>query len=120
LTQVAGRFSPADLVDAIIRPSQVISDQYKTMVIRTQEGSVVTGRIVNDVGGKVTVVVDPEDATKTVTIDRRDIEQEKVSTVSLMPAELLNKLSEDEVLDLLAFLLSRGDAAAPMFRPSQN
>jgi len=116
LTQVAGRFSPADLIDAIVRPSQVISDQYKTMVLQTHDGTVHTGRIVSDVGGKVTLVVDPEDATKTVTLDRDEIEQERVSTTSLMPAELLDKLSQDEVLDLLAYLLSRGDANGPMYR----
>jgi putative heme-binding domain-containing protein len=108
LTQVAGRFSPADLIDAIVRPSQVISDQYKTMVLQTKEGNVYTGRIVNDVGGKITIVTDPEDATKTVTLDRDEIENEKVSKESQMPAELLDKLNEEEVLDLLAYLLSRG------------
>jgi putative heme-binding domain-containing protein len=116
LTQVAGRFSPADLIDSIVRPSQVISDQYKTMVIKTSDDTVHTGRIVNDVAGKVTLVVDPEDATKTVTLDRSDIEEEKVSKVSLMPAELLDKLNQDEVLDLLAFVLSRGNANTPMFK----
>jgi putative heme-binding domain-containing protein len=108
LTQVAGRFTPMDLIDAIVRPSQVISDQYKTMVLQTKEGEVYTGRIVNDVAGKITLVVDPEDASKTVTLDRNEIENEKVSKESQMPAELLDKLNEDEVLDLLAYLLSRG------------
>jgi putative heme-binding domain-containing protein len=116
LTQVAGRFALRDLVDAVVRPSQVISDQYKTMVLQMEDGTVHTGRIVNDVGGKVTIVVNPEDATKTVTVDRSDIAQEKTSAISLMPAELLDKLNEDEVLDLLAFVLSRGDAKAPMFQ----
>lgn len=116
LTQVAGRFAVPDLVDAIVRPSQVISDQYKTMVLKTTDGTVHTGRIVSDFGGKVTVVVDPEDASKTVALDRSDIEEEKVSAISLMPAELLNRLNEDEVLDLLAYMLSRGDASGPMFR----
>lgn len=116
LTQVAGRFAIRDLIDAVVRPSQVISDQYKTMVLQMEDGTVHTGRIVNDVGGKVTIVVDPEDATKTVTVDRSDIAQEKTSAISLMPAELLDKLNEDEVLDLLAFVLSRGDAKAPMFQ----
>jgi putative heme-binding domain-containing protein len=110
LTQVAGRFSPADLIDAIVRPSQVISDQYKTMVLQTKDGEAYTGRVVNDVGGKITIVTDPEDATKTVTIDRSEIENERVSKESQMPAELLDKLNEEEVLDLLAFLLSRGKA----------
>ena len=116
LTQVAGRFSPSDLIDAIVRPSQVISDQYKTMVLKTSDGTVHTGRIVNDVAGTVTLVVDPEDATKTVTLDRPDIEEEKVSKVSLMPAELLDRLNQAEVLDLLAYVLSRGNPNAPMFK----
>jgi putative heme-binding domain-containing protein len=116
LTQAAGRFAVTDLIDAIVRPSQVISDQYKTMVLQMDDGTVHTGRIVNDVGGKVTIVVDPEDATKTVTVDRKDIEQEKTSATSLMPAELMDKLNEDEALDLIAFLLSRGNPNAPMFQ----
>jgi hypothetical protein len=33
-----------------------------------------------------------------------------------MPADLLKPLNEDEVLDLLAYLLSRGDEKHPMFR----
>jgi hypothetical protein len=33
-----------------------------------------------------------------------------------MPAELLDKLNREEVLDLVAFLLSRGDAQSPMFK----
>jgi putative heme-binding domain-containing protein len=108
LTQVAGRFSATDLIDAIVRPSQVISDQYKTMVLQTKDGDVYTGRIVSDVGGKITLVTDPEDSTKTVTLDRSEIENERVSKESQMPAELLDKLNEDEVLDLIAYLLSRG------------
>ena len=116
LTQAAGRFAVTDLIDAIVRPSQVISDQYKTMVLQMEDGTLHTGRIVNDVGGKVTIVVDPEDATKTVTVDRKDVEQEKTSAISLMPAELMDKLNEDEALDLIAYLLSRGNPNAPMFQ----
>ncbi|MFM8398781.1 MAG: hypothetical protein ACKOAH_13210, partial [Pirellula sp.] len=62
------------------------------------------------------MVVDPEDATETVTVDRKDIEQEKTSALSLMPAELMNKLNEDEALDLIAYLLSRGNPNSPMFK----
>jgi hypothetical protein len=80
------------------------------MVLQTKDGEAYTGRVVNDVGGKITIVTDPEDATKTVTIDRSEIENERVSKESQMPAELLDKLNEEEVLDLLAFLLSRGKA----------
>ncbi len=33
-----------------------------------------------------------------------------------MPDGLLKQLNENEVLDLLAYLLSRGDPQSPMFR----
>ena len=33
-----------------------------------------------------------------------------------MPDSLLKQLNENEVLDLLAYLLSRGDPKHPMFR----
>jgi hypothetical protein len=38
------------------------------------------------------------------------------SAVSVMPGDLLKPLGEDEVLDLLAYLLSRGDPKHPVFR----
>jgi hypothetical protein len=37
------------------------------------------------------------------------------SAISMMPTGLLNTLDREEVLDLLAFLLSRGDRTNPMF-----
>ena len=48
-------------------------------------------------------------------IDRRRIEVIKPSAVSMMPEGLLDTLKEDEVLDLLAYLLSRGDRNHAMF-----
>ncbi len=44
-----------------------------------------------------------------VTILKQDIEKRSFSTQSAMPAGLLNTLDESEVLDLLAFLLAKGD-----------
>jgi hypothetical protein len=35
---------------------------------------------------------------------------------SLMPAGLLDQLNEEEVLDLLAYTLSRGKGNSPLFR----
>ena len=41
---------------------------------------------------------------------RADIEEIKPSEVSLMPIGLLNSLTEEEIEDLVAFLLARGDS----------
>jgi hypothetical protein len=49
-------------------------------------------------------------------VDRKKIDTMEPSKVSMMPTGLLDTLKEDEVLDLMAFLLSRGDRKSEMFR----
>ena len=116
LTQLAGRFNLKDLTDAIVEPSKVISDQYKASIVETKAGKVITGRIVSESKDSITIVVDPENATKTVEVKKSDIESNQPSLVSLMPKDLLKTLNEDEVRDLLAYLLSRGNPNDAMFR----
>jgi putative heme-binding domain-containing protein len=106
----------ANLREALVEPSKVISDQYKASVINTAAGQNITGKIVSEVNGKLTVVTDPEDSTKVAEIDKDDVVSLRASNLSLMPEKLLNELNENEVLDLLAFMLSRGDPNHPMFK----
>jgi len=49
-------------------------------------------------------------------VKRSDIQSIEPSKVSMMPEGLLNSLKEDEIQDLVAFLLSRGDRRNKMFR----
>ena len=115
-SQVAGRFNLKDLCESILEPSKVVSDQYRASVITTDKGKIYTGRILNDTKDKLTILFDPEDSTKVAEIKKSDIEEVKSSPVSVMPDGLLKTLNEDKVLDLLAYLLSRGDPHSPMFR----
>ncbi|MEZ6141279.1 MAG: c-type cytochrome [Zavarzinella sp.] len=115
LSQLAGRFNNKDLTEALIDPSKVISDQYKSLKITTLSGQTYAGRIVSDAGGVYTVLTDPEDSTKIVDIKKDDVESMVDSKVSMMPVGLLDGLSEREVLDLYAYMLSRGDPGHPMF-----
>lgn len=116
LTQAAGRFNFKDLVEAIVNPSKVISDQYRTTIVQTVQGRSYTGRVIAVGADSITLLVDPEDATKTVEIKKADIEAQEPSPISLMPKDLLKPLNENEVLDLLAYLLSRGNPQDSMFR----
>jgi hypothetical protein len=85
-------------------------------VIQTVKGKVYTGRIISENENDVTVVTDPEDATKFAVIEKDDIEEMFAANQSLMPAGLLDQLNEEEVLDLLAYTLSRGKGNSPLFR----
>jgi putative heme-binding domain-containing protein len=116
LTQAAGRFQLKDFVEAMVEPSRAVSDQYRASVVQTADGKVVTGRIVSETPERVTVVTDPEDATKIAVIERSAIEEILPSATSLMPAGLLDTLNEDEVLDLVAYVLSRGNARDARFK----
>jgi hypothetical protein len=64
----------------------------------------------------VRLLTDPESSTKIVEIAVDDIEERQPSPVSIMPKDLLKTLNREEVLDLLAYLLSRGNPDDPMFR----
>lgn len=116
LTQAGGRFQLKDLVEAMVEPSRVISDQYKASVVQTDDGKVVTGRVVAEDDDAITIVTDPEDATKFVRIPRSSIEEIMASPVSLMPSGLLDQLNDEEVLDLLAYSLARGNKKDPRFK----
>ena len=93
----------------------MISDQYEAVTIATTDGRVVTGRIVNLNGDNMMISPDMLDPNRMINVKRAEIEEITPSPVSMMPEGLLNTLKEDEVLDLMAYLLSRGDRQNPMF-----
>jgi putative heme-binding domain-containing protein len=117
LTQAAGRFNLRDLTESMVDPSKVVSDQYRTTVVQTTSGQHYIGRVIGDTNDSITLLINPEDSTKWVQIPKADIESRALSPTSLMPKNLLNTLNQGEVLDLLAYLLSRGNPDDPMFKP---
>lgn len=116
LTAVAGRFSPRDLLESIVVPSKSVSDQYQAVILATTDGRVITGRIVNLNGDSIMINTDMMDPNALTQVNRNQVEATKPSTVSMMPEGLLNTMKQDEILDLLAFVLSRGDRKSPMFK----
>jgi len=116
LTSVAGRFSYRDLLESTVVPSKVISDQYRATIIETKKGMIITGRLLGEADGRLTVLTDPVDITQIREIARSDVEEMTPSPTSLMPEKLLHPLSRDEVLDLIAYLMSRGNPDDPVFK----
>lgn len=107
LTLVAGRFSPRDLLEAIIEPSKTVSDLYGNMVITRRDGEILTGRIVYHLqDDSMMVNSDMFNPAETVKVDRKDILSIEPSNSSPMPEGLLSLLTQDEVLDLLAYLVA--------------
>ena len=51
-----------------------------------------------------------------VLLDRSDIEDQSKSATSIMPKGLLDKLTREEILDLIAYIAAKGDPKAPLFQ----
>ena len=119
LTAAGRRYSVRDLLDQILNPSKVINDQFSSVNVLTDDGKIVSGVIVNlgvqRNGSAIVLNTDLTDPNQRVTIDRNTIEEMVVSKISAMPSGLLNRLTKDEIFDLLAYLLSGGDAAHELF-----
>ncbi len=115
LTVASGRFSVRDLLESIVDPSKEISDQYVAITITTTDGKVVTGRIVNYNGDNMMVMTNMLDPNGLASINRKKVESIEKSKVSMMPEGLLDTFKEDEIKDLMAYVLSRGDRKNKMF-----
>jgi putative heme-binding domain-containing protein len=116
LTLVSARYSARDILEKVLDPDKAISDQYAATVFTLTDGRVVTGRIVNYFGDNMSVMTNMLDPNSLVSVNARKVESQEKSKVSVMPKGLLDTFQEDEILDLLAYLLSRGDRKNFMFR----
>jgi putative heme-binding domain-containing protein len=114
ITAVGNRFSHHDLLEAIIDPSKVISDQYTSYMIKTRQGQVYVGQIAEENNDHVKIVTDPFTG-KTEQIGATAIAVKKVSPTSTMPSNMLDTLTKDEILDLLAYIESGGNKGAAQF-----
>lgn len=102
LTSVRRRFQRKEIVEAIVDPSKIISDQYKSVTVVTSDGLVHTGLPAKQEGAS-SLTLWLSNATK-LEIPVSDIEEQKPATISVMPAGLLDPLSLPEIADLFAFL----------------
>jgi putative heme-binding domain-containing protein len=103
LTAIASRFRRADILDAIVYPSKVVSDQYQAEMFQLKDGRILSGVPVRE-SAAVIVIRTAETPEKPVSIPKGQIVERAVSPVSMMPAGLLTGLSHDEIASLLAFL----------------
>jgi putative heme-binding domain-containing protein len=114
LTGVASRYNVRDLLENIIEPSKVISDQYGSEEVHLADGSTLVGRAYEE-NGKLVVVADPRNPGDSTSVALSEVKARKPYPISLMPEGLLNPLNQNEILNLIAFLQSGGDPKHPAF-----
>jgi putative heme-binding domain-containing protein len=114
LTGAGSKYSERDLLESIIEPSKIISDQYQNHTVFLKDGEVLIGKLVTDSDDEVVVETDRVAGTKEK-MSRSNVEQIKPAALSPMPEGLMNVLSKEEILDLLAYL--RAGVGVPVAAP---
>lgn len=116
LTRLGTRFSPKDMLEAIIHPNAVISDQYASTIFDMKDGSSVVGRITNEDENTYYISQNPFAPEVIREVPKKEVFKTKTSSVSVMMPGLINRLNEEELKDLLAFLASGGDKDHEVFK----
>ena len=109
LTGSGGRYSPHDLLEQIMYPSKEINEQFVPTFVTLKSGEALSGVVVNLNGDRVTLNTDLYNPNQRTSVQRKEIQSMGPSTVSPMPPGLLNMMEKEEIMDLLAYILSGGD-----------
>ena len=111
LTSLKNKFRGQDVLEAVIDPNQVISDQYSGQILTKKDGTALFGVVYKTFDGDMEVyeVIPAVADAVAVRIPIEQVASVAPSPQSPMPAGLLNRLSKDEIQDLVAFLLGKKD-----------
>ncbi|MEX0937883.1 MAG: PQQ-dependent sugar dehydrogenase [Pirellulales bacterium] len=110
LSAIGGKFDRAHLIESLLEPSRQIVEGYRTSVIVTTDGRIVTGVVTSQSQSEI-AIADQEGNPQVIAI--ADIAERKDSDVSLMPQRLYEQLTAEQFTDLIAYLETlRGDVKA--------
>jgi putative membrane-bound dehydrogenase-like protein len=95
------------ILENILDPSAIVGKDYRMTVLALTDGRVVSGLIQKETDSAVTL----RTINDTVVVAKSDIDERKLSDLSLMPEGQLNQLTPDEQRDLIAYLGSPSQVA---------
>jgi putative heme-binding domain-containing protein len=96
------------ILENVLDPSAVVPREYLVNVIQLADGRVINGIIRAETDKSLTV----RTANETIVVPKDEIESRRESKLSMMPEGIFEKLSEQEVRDLVAYL--RGQQQVPL------
>lgn len=116
LAGVGENRNPRDLLESILDPGKTIAESHRVRHFGLKNGGTAEGIVIEGTGAVLRIVTDPRDPERITSVARSDIRSDRPSAVSAMPGGLLDAFEEEDVLDLLAYLLSGGRETDPLFR----
>jgi putative membrane-bound dehydrogenase-like protein len=109
-----GRGSYEQLLSNVFDPSLVIGPAYQATTIATKDGRVLTGLVAEDSPQRVVLKLQ---GGKLETVARSEVEELKVSPLSLMPEGLEGQITAKELADLFAYITLDKPPGDPSARP---
>jgi putative heme-binding domain-containing protein len=107
---------PTEVLRHILEPSLKIDDKYRNWTFNLDNGQTRTGMILKETPDVIELIENPLAGTNTMKIRKARIEKRAKSDVSPMPKGLLDKLTREEILDLLAYVIAAGHAKHKVFQ----
>ncbi len=107
LSEIGKKLSKEALYESILYPSAGISHNYETHLLETKKGDVVQGILISQTPAEVTLK--DKDAILR-TFKRSEIETLTKSPISLMPADLHQTMTTQELADVVEYLLTLREA----------
>ncbi len=118
LSTVNRRFSTRGLIEKIIDPNILISDQYSSTRVTMRNGDTIVG-LVAERGENLEIYSQDPDA-EPVVVSRDDVVSREHVEVSTMPPGLINPLNADELRDLVAYINSGGNPDHDIFKTEEE
>ena len=106
---------PDHILRSILEPSHEIEEKYYSNTFQLDSGMVITGMVVEENDQMVKVIQNPLAKAEAIVIPKNTIEERVKAKKSIMPEGLANKLSREEILDLIAYVFAKGDKKNKLF-----
>ena len=117
LTQLGTRFSARDILESILEPNKVISDQYAYTAFYQKDGSVAIGRLKNEDSEKYYISQNPFAPQTLREVPKVNVVRTRASDVSSMYPGMINGLNKEELKDLMAYLMSGSTKDHSIYKP---
>jgi putative heme-binding domain-containing protein len=108
--------NPTEILKDILDPSFRINEKYQSYTFELKSGKTVTGLILEEKDGLVKVIENPLAKAEPLVLKATEIDERRKSPVSMMPKGLLDKLTKEEILDLIAYVAAKGDEKHRLFQ----
>jgi putative heme-binding domain-containing protein len=110
------KWKPTDILKDVLEPSFRINEKFQTYVIETEAGKTYTGLVIEETGDIVKVLDNPLLKAAPIVLKKSQIASRQKSPTSMMPKGLLDKMTKEEILDLIAYVVARGEAKHALFQ----